>query len=301
MYQNNTKPAEEFAESTLDITQVAYKSINNLVESVVAQLPYVISGLLVIVFFWLLAKLLRVVFMQTSQRTGLDERLRVLFGRLLVVTVVVLGIFTALTVIIPNFTFGNLIAGLGFTSFIVGFATKDILNNLLSGVLILWQQPFKVGDYVLVKGNEGDVEYIGVRATRLKMNDGERVLVPNGDMYTNALIIRSAGALRRMKLQLSVDYDTHIKMAKEIIERVLRGIEGVENEPEPRIYVTDLASDGINLAIYFWVNTERHSPIAVLDEIATEIKDSLHEEEIMLYPPTRTVVRTEGEKESILN
>ena len=95
----------------------------------------------------------------------------------------------------------------GFTSFIIGFATKDILNNILSGVLILWKQPFQVGDYIFIKSNEGNVEYIGVRATRLKKDDGEMVLIPNGEMYSNALTIRGAGANRRMKLKISISFD----------------------------------------------------------------------------------------------
>lgn len=299
MYQNNTKASQEIVNNTFNITEVAYNSVTKLIESLVAQLPYIISGLLVILFFWFLAKILRSIFLRATQRTKLDERLRILFGRLLVVVVFVLGLFTSLTIIIPNFTFGNLIAGLGFTSFIIGFATKDILNNLLSGVMILWQEPFKVGDNVLVKGNQGDVEFIGVRATRLKMDDGERVLMPNGDMYSSALIIRSAGAKRRMKLQISVNYDTDIKRAKEIIGRVLFQIEGVENEPQPKVYVTDLASEGVNLSMYFWVDTDVNSAIGVRDEIATEIKDSLSKEKIELYPPTTAVLKTENQKENI--
>lgn len=291
---SNSNAVGRVTDNASYISEVAMDSIDNIIKQTVAQLPYFAAGIIVIGVFWLIGKIVRGLFFSISKRTSLDTRLRVLFSRLIGLSVFVLGIFAAMTIIIPNFTFGNLIAGLGFTSFIVGFATKDILTNLLSGVMILWQQPFKIGDNVIVKGNQGDVEEIGVRATRLKMDDGERILIPNGDMYSNALIIRSAGANRRMKLRISVSYKSSVARVKEIIHEVLLRAEGVENDPKPNVYVTDLASDGVNLAIYFWINTEKNSPIGVFDSIATNIKESLNESGVVLYPPTVAVLKDEG-------
>ena len=215
---NTVVKAQEAAKTTYEVALV---SINNLLNSIVERLPYILAGILVLIIFWILAKIIKRIFWATSSRTKLDNRLRILFGRLIVVVVTILGIFTALTVIIPSFGFGDLITGLGFTSFVIGFATKDILNNLLSGVLILWQQPFQIGDYIFVKTIEGKVEYIGVRATRLRKDDGELILIPNGEMYSNALTIRGAGAGRRMKLNISVGYEADVEQAKQVIYDVL--------------------------------------------------------------------------------
>lgn len=284
MYQDNTKKAEKLIENTQEITDIAYTSVNNLFRSVVEQLPYFISGILVIVFFYIVARLGKAIFLKVSKRTALDTRLRTLFSRLLVVFIFVLGIFAALTVIIPKFSFGDLIAGLGFTSFIVGFATKDILNNLLSGVLILWKEPFKIGDYLFVKDMEGKVEYIGVRASHLRMDDGELILIPNGEMYSNALIIRRAGTKRRIKLKISIGYNSNIRRAKEIIQEVLKEAVGVANEPQPNVYVNDLNADGVSLTMVFWIDTEKDSPIKVFDGVAIAIEEQFEKEEIKLYP-----------------
>nr|MDQ3043093.1 mechanosensitive ion channel family protein [Acidobacteriota bacterium] len=223
-------------------------------------------------------------------RAKLDYRLRILVSRLIGVAVFVLGIFTALTIIVPSFRFGDLIAGLGFTSFIVGFATKDILNNLLSGVLILWKEPFKIGDYIFVKDRQGKVEYIGVRATTLRMDDGEVILMPNGDMYSNPLTIRGAGAERRMMLKISISYEAEIERAKASILKVTREAEGVVGEPQPNVYVTDLAAQGVDLSIYFWIKTDENNPMAVFDRVAVGIKRVLVESNIELYPAGSTVV-----------
>jgi small-conductance mechanosensitive channel len=258
------------------------------------RLPNIVAGILVLLLFWLLGKIIKSIFWATSERTKLDSRLRILFNRLIGVAIIILGIFTAFTVIVPSFRFGDLIAGLGFTSFIVGFAAKDILNNLLSGVLILWQQPFRIGDYIFIKDKEGKVEYIGVRATTLRMDDGEKILMPNGDMYSNALMIRGAGSERRKKLQISIGYEADIEKAKRSILNVLQDLDGVKDELKSNVYVTDLASEGVKLSVYFWINTNTHKAIEVVDRVATAIKEALSRADIELYPPGSVIVQNAG-------
>ncbi len=296
MLQENTNTSTNTLENAVEIPNVAYQSINNLLDSIMAHSPKILAGVFVLLIFWVFGKIVKFIFLKTSKKAKLDPRLRLLVSRLLVILVFILGIFTAMTVVIPKFSFGDLIAGLGFTSFIIGFATKDILNNFLSGILVLWQEPFKIGDYLFVNKNQGAVEHIGVRATRLRMDDGERILIPNGEMYSSTLTIRDAGTKRRMNLKISTSYKADIGETKAIIQKVLLEEKGVENNPNPNVYVADLASEGVNLSIYFWIDTDENSPIKVFDSIATNIKESLNNSGVTLYPPTVAILK---EKENL--
>ncbi len=291
MFLQNTNAPARVIENGREITNVAYSSVNNLLESFIVLLPKIAAGLIVLLFFWLVSKGFKKIFWATSDRTKLDNRLRILFSRLIGIAILVLGIFTSLTIIVPSFGFGDLIAGLGFTSFVVGFAAKDILNNLFSGVLILWKEPFKIGDYIFVKDKQGKVEYIGVRATSLQMDDGERILMPNGEMYSQPLVIRSAGAARRMKLKISVGYDADVEQAKAKIVAVMNEIKGVVTDPQPSVYVTDLASEGVSLTIYFWINTNENKPMEVFDRVATGIKKTMSKSDIEIYPTSPIIVQ----------
>lgn len=300
MFQANTNTSARIIENTLQTKDLVWQSINQISDSMVSQLPYIVAGLIVLAIFFLLSKLIKFIFWTASSRTKLDFRLRVLFSRVVGFGIVVLGIFTALTIIVPSFKFGDLIAGLGFTSFVVGFATKDILNNLFSGILILWKQPFHIGDYLFINKFQGKVEHIGVRATRLRADDGEQILIPNGDMYSTALIVRGAGAQRRMNLTVSVGYETEITEAKDSLEKAMASIEGVVSEPPPAVYVRDLSGDGINLGIYFWIDTNETKPLEVFDRVATEIKTVLNKQQITIYPPNTVIVQqmeTEAEED----
>ena len=290
-FQNTNANSGGIIGNASEVGRVTWNSIDGLVTAIVAKLPYILAGILVLLIFYGLARLIKSVFWLTTKHARLDNRLRILFSRVIGVCVITLGIFTAMTVMIDSFRFGDLIAGLGFTSFVIGFATKDILNNLLSGVLILWQQPFRIGDQIFIGSNQGKVEYIGVRATSLRKDDGELVLIPNGDMYSQALTIRGAGAKRRMYLKFAIGYEADIEGARKIILRSLRGIGPIVEDPEERVVVTDLTPEGVNLAVYFWINTNENRPMDVFDEAATAVKTSLMAEGIEIYPPGSLIVQ----------
>lgn len=270
-------------DETLVVSEIVIKTINNTFSSIVEHLPNILAGIIVLILFWLISKVLKSLFWSFSSKTKLDYRLQLLFSRLVFFTVFVLGFFISLVVIVPSLKLSDLIAGLGFTSFIVGFATKDVLNNLLSGVLILWRQPFKIGDYVSVGSNQGRVEYIGIRVTQLRREDGEIILIPNGDMYSTALTIRNAGSERRESLRFIISYDTNISKAKEIAENAIYKVEGVSKENKPKVFVTEFSAEGVTITCFFWVRTEVHNPTKVFDECAIRIKEDLGSAGIKIF------------------
>jgi small-conductance mechanosensitive channel len=280
-----------FVKLWADVQGTVLESIRGLLTSIFGRLPFLLAAAIVLVIFWLLSKVVRYAFMTATRKAPIDTRLRLLISRLIVVAVYVVGVFVALTVVIPSFDLGSLIAGLGFTSFVIGFATKDILNNFLSGILILWQRPFEIGAYLFVGKDQGKVEYIGVRATSLRKDDGELVLIPNGDMYSSALTIRGASAKRRMTLKFSLGYDVDVERAKQTALEAMTATEGVVRDPTPNVYVTDLAPEGVLVTANFWLDTNQSRPLAVFDRAAISIMRALHDANIELFPPGSMIVQ----------
>jgi small-conductance mechanosensitive channel len=289
----------EWAFSTWTAIETAVReSIVSLITSVFARLPFLVASLIVLALFYVGARLLRWIFVATTRRSSLDGRLRLLFSRLIVMAIVILGVLTALTVVVPSFAFGDLIAGLGFTSFVIGFATKDILNNFLSGILILWQRPFQIGDHLFIGNHQGKVEYIGVRATSLRKDDGELILIPNGDMYSTALTIRGAGASRRMNLKFNLGFDIDLEKAKDVVCNALLSTEGVVGEPRPTVRVAELTGEGAVVNCNFWINTNESRPLQVFDQAAIAVVNELGREGIELFPPASMIVQRAPEQES---
>ena len=266
---------------------VVLQTLAGVGEGVLRRLPFILIGLVVFFVFLVVARLIKRILLTTGRRTRFDPILADLLGRISSAVVTVLGLLVAAVVIFPAFRPGDLIAGLGITSVAIGFAFKDVLQNFFAGILILWRRPFVVGDQIRTKEYEGTVEEITVRSTRLKTYDGERAIIPNGDVYTSAVLVRTAYARRRARFTVGVGYPYSIERARATIHRVLAETEGVLGDPGPWVYVSELAPSSVNFTVYFWTDAEQANVLAVSDRVATGIKLALDGAGIdMPYPHT---------------
>tara|TARA_Y100000766_G_scaffold284285_1_gene302305 strand:+ start:2527 stop:3132 length:606 start_codon:yes stop_codon:yes gene_type:complete len=145
-------------------------------------------SVLILFVFWVLAIVIRKIIRKAGNATGIDSSVVNLLARMANVGLWIVGIVTALGTVGINVS--AIVASLGLTGFAVGFALKDSISNLLSGVLILIYRPFRVGQWISVKSFEGFVMAIDLRYTSLEQGD-ERILVPNSLLFTNPISIRT--------------------------------------------------------------------------------------------------------------
>lgn len=264
------------------------RTVRDFLKGMSARLPYLLVGIVVFLLFWLLAKLIKKAINNVAHRSSaINDMLANLIGRIVGALINIFGFLAACVVIFPSFKPGDIIAGLGISSVAIGFAFKDILQNYFAGLLILWRQPFKVGDQIKVKDYEGTVEDINMRSTRLKTYDGERAILPNGDVYTSAMLVRTAYNKRRVKFVVGIGYPDSIEEARQVIHGVLAGIEGVLKDPGPWVYVTELAGSSVNLTVFFWVESHQANVLKVSDQVVTGIKLALDKAKIdMPFPHT---------------
>lgn len=266
---------------------VIWLVFSQLLARLMGHLPYLILGFIVFVLFVVAARLAKMILNTAGRRTRLDRTLADLLGRLLYAFTIILGLFVAAVIIFPTFNPGDLIAGLGITSVAIGFAFKDVLQNFFAGILILWRRPFIVGDEIKVGSYEGTVEEITTRSTRVHTYDGERAVLPNGDVYTSAVLVRTAYNKRRVRLSVGIGYQDSIERARSIIREVIEKTEGVLNEPGPYVFVADLAPSSVNFNVFFWTNSRQASVLRVIDKAMTGIKIALDEAGIEIpYPHT---------------
>lgn len=161
-----------------------------VVETVVVWGPRVGGSLLVVALALLLSHLVRRLIINAVHRFGIDSHLGVLFARSSRVLILTLGAITALGTL--GVDVSALVAGLGLTGFALGFALKDTIANLLSGVLILLYRPFAIGDSIQIAGFEGEVELIDLRYTELRGPAG-RILIPNSKLFTDPITVMTPG------------------------------------------------------------------------------------------------------------
>lgn len=269
-------------------------SLQEMGRGFVARIPYLVVGLVVFLLFAIAGRVVRSAIRVAGDRTALDPVLAELLGGLASVFMAFLGLLIGAVVIFPTFKPGDLLAGLGITSVAVGFAFKDILQNWLAGVFILWRRPFQIGDEIGTRSYEGRVEDINVRATVLRTYDGERVVVPSSEVYTSAVLVKTAHTHRRVRFTAGIGYPDAIEEARAVIHRVLAGEPGVVKDPGPWVYVSELAPSSVNFTVYFWTASPQANVLAVRDAVITRVKLALDEAGIDMPYPHRVVLLRDG-------
>ena len=153
----------------------------------------------------------------------------------------------------------SFIALLGSAGLAVGLALQGSLANFAGGVLILMLKPFKVGDFIEAKGFSGTVKDIQLFYTNLTTINGQKVVIPNGDLSNSSVINYSANPTRRLDLTFSIGYDDDINKVKAILLAYISTNKYILTKPEPpQVVLAEYADHAINFKVRGWVNSEHY-------------------------------------------
>lgn len=147
---------------------------------------------------------------------------------------------------------GPLVAGLGVTGFIVGFAFQETLGSFAAGMMIALNQPFKVGDYVVAGGIEGSVLELNMMATVFATADNKKVIVPNKVVWGSAITNFSALGKRRVDTRINIDYGADIKKAVSVATEAIMKLPGVLADPPPSVAVASLNDSAVQINLRPW-------------------------------------------------
>nr|WP_246580760.1 mechanosensitive ion channel family protein [Deinococcus aestuarii] len=207
-------------------------------------------------------------------------------GQVLRVVVLTVGVLVALTVIFPTLNAATLFGTLGFSSVAIGFAFKDIFQNLLAGLLILITRPFRIGDQIISGTTEGTVEDIQVRATVVRTYDNRKVVIPNSDLYTGRVTVNTAFERRQVSLPLTLPYGTDLEKARNLMVEAARGVADLAEDPPPSVVLTDLNSGGLTVSLRYWVRPPLRRDVTVTtDEVLSTVEARLREGGVKLSTP----------------
>src|SRR5712671_2831888 len=207
-----------------------WESVHHMTDTFIARLPPLVLSIFVLILFYILSIFIsRLIRRATRKRR---QNLGVVFARLVGAGTVLLGVLVAVSIVAPSFQTADLIKVLGIGSVAIGFAFQNILQNFLAGLLLLWTEPFRVGDQIRLDNFEGTVEDVATRATTIKTYDGKRVVIPNADLFTHSVTINTAFESRRWDYEVAVrTEDADFAALKARIVDAVGKAEGVLGEP----------------------------------------------------------------------
>jgi small-conductance mechanosensitive channel len=276
-------------DSTKDAINIVLGSILKMGEDFLSHLPNIVIALVIIFVTWLIYKfvdrILNVFFRRIRLRTSLIE----LINKLTYILVWFIGFLIAAVIVFPDFTPSKLLTVIGLSSIAIGFAFKDIFENFLAGILILFREPFQIGDFIECEEMEGFVEDINIRDTNIRRVDGQRIVIPNAMLFKNPVKVRTDLDRRRVTIMCGVAYGEDVDEARQVIYEAVDKLDSVDSDKKVQIFAQAFGASSIDFEVTWWTGS---SPLEIRqsrDQVVAAVKRALDEAGIEIPFPYRTL------------
>lgn len=225
-----------------------------------------------------------------ARQDGVDPSLARFGGRaaswliMAIVAITILNLFQVETT--------SLVAMLGAATLAVGLALKDTLSHFAAGVMILLFKPFRTGDYVEISGHAGTVKDVNLFRTELATVDNVQIILPNAQAWSSALKNYSAYDLRRMDLDVGIDYGANSDHAISVVRALIGADARALQDPEPFVKVTNLGASSVDITMRVWCN--RADLFDLKFDLTRAIKQAFDREGISIPYPHIEVIQKQA-------
>ncbi|WP_299189595.1 mechanosensitive ion channel domain-containing protein [uncultured Psychrobacter sp.] len=286
--------------------ELTYHSIINSANEILVgffeRIPHFVASVIVVLIFWFLSIIFKKIVHKLLGSRSRHQNLVKVFQRVGGALIIFIGFMIAMVIAVPGFTPAKLIGALGIGSVAIGFAFKDIFQNLLSGILLLLSEPFRIGDQIVSGEYEGTVEDIKIRATTIRTYDGRQVVIPNSDLYTSALTVNTAYKQRRLQVAVGIGYEDDIETAKAETLRALDKADSVSTKAQPSVIATGFGGSSIDLTVRWFIEDgTQANKVASIHQVIVEIKKALDAADINIPFPIRTIDLSDPSVKAIVN
>ncbi|KPX47013.1 DUF3772 domain-containing protein [Pseudomonas ficuserectae] len=284
---SGSSPGDQLASFTqMDVTSKSLGNLNIVPSDILMALICLVVGLLGVRVLkeWFGERLLP----ETNMDAGMQASLVTLIGYIGFVLVVAV-VMSTLKISLTNLTWVVSALSVG-----IGFGLQAIVQNFISGLILLTERPVKVGDWVSLAGVEGDIRRINVRATEIQMGDRSTVIVPNSQFITqNVRNVTMGNALGVVGITLTLPLETDVLQIRELLLLAFTEHEAILDTPAPSVTFKDLTNTGLIISASGYVNSPRSVGGARSDLLFT-VLGRLRELGVALSAPQSMVLINEG-------
>ena len=246
----------------------------------------VVGALVIIVVGFMVAGWARRALERALSRSGkMDATLVRFFGSLVRYAIIAFVIIAALQQFGVEAT--SLVAVFGAAGLAIGLALQGTLSNVAAGVMLLMFRPFKIGDFVDIGGQAGTVKEVGLFTTELATGDNVKIIMPNGQIWGQAIANFSANPTRRVDLMMGIDYGDNIDTAMATINRVIGEETRALTDQDSTVAVAELADSSVHIVVRVWVNAADYW--GVRWDLTKKLKEQLEADGISIPFPQQTV------------
>ena len=256
----------------------------------ITMLPNMVMALLVFGLFILLARALKKLSFKLSDKLSDNQALNRLISTIVFISVVGIGIFTALSLLHLDKALTSLLTGAGIIGLALSFAFQDSAANFISGIFMAARKPFHIGDIIESDGSMGTVDKMNLRNTVLLSFQGQYIYIPNKEVYQNKLINYSKLGKRRIDIAVGVSYGDDLKKAQNIGLDTVRSLPFVIDKEEASFLFDEFGDSSINGKLRLWI--EYVGEVGYLEAQSRAImavKKAFDENDITIPFPIRTL------------
>lgn len=266
------------------------EQLREIARASIEMLPQIAIALFVVVLTVLASKLAHAVLGRVLSHSKIRRSLKELFSLLLSISIWVLGTMIAAVIVFPGLTPASILAGLGIGSVAIGFAFKDVFENFLAGIIILFRREMRIGDHIECQDIEGRVEHIAIRESHVVQTDGQLVIVPNSILFKNPVTIRTHDDIRRVTVICGVAYDVDVDQARDVIKTAVSSCNSVIQDGKPiEIFAQEFGASSINFEVTWWTKSKPVDVRTSRDEVVASVKRALDDAGIEIPFPYRTM------------
>ena len=243
---------------------------------------------LLIVLFYLAGKMKKLLVGRVLARSRLDLGAQQAIGSITRYVVLLVGLLIILQTVGINLTTLNVVAGA--VGIGIGFGLQNIASNFISGLIILFERPIKIGDRIEVGGVEGQVISVGARSTTVVSNDNIAIIVPNSKVVTENVVNWSyTDATVRFKIPVSVGYGSDVRLVEKLLLEVARENPDVLEDPEPGVRFLEFGSSGLKFELRAWSRSLVHRKGKLISALNFAIHDKFQQNEIEIPYPQQDI------------
>ena len=266
------------------------KLVTEKLEGWLQTLITMLPNLVVVVLFFLIARLVRNLAHRLLSKVSQNEAVNNLLVTLLNVAVISAGFFIALSILDLAEVVAALLAGVGIVGLALGFAFQDIAANFVSGILIAVRQPFKVGDIIENGDYFGTVRDINLRVTTIATFQGLEALIPNKNLFENPVVNYTRTKDRRVDLSVGVSYGDDLEKVKKLTIDTVSQLDSIDKSREVTLFYNGFGDSSINFSVRFWAKSPRQPDfLQAQSDAIIAIQKVYNENDIVIPFPIRTL------------
>ena len=266
-----------------------YGKLNEWGEELILLLPNLGISIVVLLLFWLAAKLVSAGVGQLTRRASGHRALADLVQKVVYLVVILAGVVVALQILNLDKAATTALAGAGIIGLALGFAFQDLTANFIAGVALALQRPMRVDDIVQTNDYMGIVQSIQLRSTSMRTFGGQIVRIPNRKIFEEPLTNYTELKMRRVDLPVGVSYGDDLQKVEDLVLEVVSGLER-DTSRDVELFYNEFGDSSINFTVRFWIPfTKQPQYLAAQSAAIKAIKSAFDDNDITIPFPIRTL------------